>query len=785
MSAVFLRPTIRRFFRHGSFSLINIAGLSIGLSACLLIFLYVRYELGYDGYNLKAARIVRVTTLVHSPESDFHVAGTPFPLASALLRDCPDVEAAARIGPASFNLRLNGETVAAKDFCYSEPAVFNVFTFTFLEGSAAAALSKPHSIVLTRSAAAANFGKGPALGKTVIANGEIYRVTAVIADRPANSDIHINALVYKDWSSETSWTNSDFNIYTFVLFRNKPDIARFNNRLPGLTRRYIQPELDQQGLKGYVFDFEAEKLTDVHFSKNKLGDEAKGSRQFLTIFSWLAIFILLVALLNYINLSTAKAVERAKEVAVRKVAGAGPGSLIRQFLTESTFLIAIAWVLSFGIVLAILPVFNRLLNTSIAFNSWQALLFPALLFPLVSLLAGGYPAFVLSRFSPLRTLKGHTEGAGKGVGLRKVFTVIQFVIALTMLSGTIVIYRQMQFVAHKDLGAHRTGITCINIPQDSAARAAAPAFFQALRREAGIEDISIGSGLPAEGFQLASVVLWKDGKQRRMMMNLFFADPQLLPMLDIKLAAGRNFSDSLKTDRQEGWIVNQALVRAMGWKTGVGEGISYEGSGVKGKVVGVVKDFYFQSLHNVIAPMAIIYKTDPPVAVLTKTTPKELPRLRRLWRTYEPAFPLDYYFLDENFAKQYDNDRITMSLFNAFTFLAVLICLIGLYGLVSLLVLRRTKEIGIRKVLGASVGGLIALFTNDLLLLLGVAAAVAFPFAAVGACRWLGSYAYHTGLSAWIFILPAAAILFLTIAVTGYRIFKAALANPVKALRSD
>ena len=574
MPAIFLRPTIRRLFRRGSFSLINIVGLCIGLSACLLIFLYVHYELGYDGYNVKANRIVRLTSLVHSPESDFRVAGTPEPLASSLIRDCPDVEAAARIGSASLNLHMNGETVAAKDFWYSEPAIFKIFTFRFLEGSASTALTGPHSIVLTRSAASTCFGQGPSLGKTLTANGETYRVTAVIADRPANSDIHINALVYKDWSPETSWTNSDFDVYTFVLFKNKPDIAGFNSRLPGLTRRYIQPELDQQGLKGYIFDFEAEKLTDVHFSKGKLGDEAKGSRQFMTIFSWLAILILLIALLNYINLSTAKAVERAKEVAVRKVVGAGPGSLIRQFLAESAFLIAIACILSFGIVLAILPVFNRLLNTSIAFDSWHSMLFPALLFPLTSLLAGGYPAFVLSRFSPLKTLKGHTEGANKGVGLRKVFTVIQYAIALVMLSGTIVIYRQMQFVVHKDLGANRDGITCIKIPPDSSARAAAPAFFQALRGEGGIRGISIGSGLPSEGFQLASIVLWKDGMQRRMMMNLFFADPQLLPMLDIKLAAGRNFSDSLKTDRQEGWIVNQALVRAMGWKTGVGEDLS-------------------------------------------------------------------------------------------------------------------------------------------------------------------------------------------------------------------
>jgi putative ABC transport system permease protein len=785
MPTISLHLTIRRLLRHGSFSLINIVGLSIGLSACLLLYMYVSYELGYDRYNKKISRIVRVSTLVHTPESDLRIAGTPSLLGPTLRRDCPDVEATVRIETTAINLRQNGETIVAKDFCYSEQAIFSVFTFTFLEGTAASALSAPHSIVVSRSTADTYFGNGPAFGKTLVCNGEPYRVTAVIADRPVNSDLPINALLYKDWSSTTTWVD-DVETYTFILFRKTPDIRGFDNRLPRLTRRYTQPELDGQNLKGYRFDFEAERLADVHFSKDKLEDTAKGNRQFLTIFSWLAVFILLIALLNYINLATAKAVERAKEVAVRKVAGASPGRLVRQFLMESALLIAIAWALSLGIVLAVLPVFNRLLGTSIAFNGWQTLLFPVLLFPLTTLLAGGYPAFVLSGFSPLKALKGHAEGAGKGVGLRKAFTIVQFTIALAMLAGTLVIYRQTQFIARQDPGAHRNGITCINFPPDSAAHAAIPAFVQALRREAGIQGISVGSGLPSEGVQLVSTLLWKEGRKRSMMLNFFYIDPQLLPMLHIQLAAGRNFSDSLKTDKQESFIVNQALVHAMGWRTGLGETMSIEGSNVKGKVIGVVRDFYFKSLHNVIEPMVMVYRTNPVMAtVVLKTQPKELPRLRRLWRTYVPAFPFDYYFMDENFEKQYGKDRITMLLFNTFTLLAVLICLIGIYGLVSLLVVRRMKEIGIRKVLGASIGQLIALFTNDLLLLIGIAAVIAFPLAATGARKWLASYAYHTRLSVWIFLGPAAIIVILTMAVTGYRIMRAAMANPVNSLRTE
>ena len=780
-----IKTAVRRLFRQRGPSLINVLGLSTGLAACLLLFLFVRYEEGYDAYNTNGPRIVRVTTLVHTPESDLHIAGTPGLLGAALLRDCPDVATAVRIEPATFNLRSNGETVAAENFFYSEASIFTVFSFTFLEGSAATALTEPHSIVLTRSSAIAYFGKGPVVGKTLFGDGETYRVTAVIADRPANSDLSISALLYKDWASLASWTGGDFDVYTYLLFRGIPDIRGFNSRLPLITRPQIQPELDRAGLKGYTFTFEAERLADVHFSKGKLADTPKGNSELLTIFSWLAVFILLVALLNYINLSTATAMERAKEVAVRKVVGARPIRLIRQFLAESAFLIAIAWALSLGIVLAVLPVFNRLLHTSLAFEGWRPLLFPVLLFPLTTLLAGGYPALVLSRWSALKVLKGHSEGAGRGVGMRKVFTVIQFVIALAMLTGTVVIYRQTHFLSHQDLGADRTGVVRIGIPADPAARAAAPAFFQALRQEAGIKGVSVGSGIPSEGFQLASIVLWKDGKERRLMLNLFDIDPQLLPLLNIKLVAGRNFSDSLETDRREGWIVNRALVRAMGWKTGIGESISYEGSGVKGKVIGVVDDFYYKSFHNVIEPMAMIDKPDPPPAVLVKTSRGEMPWLHQLWRSYFPAFAFDYSFMEENFDKQYAADRTAMALFNTFTGLAVFVGLIGLFGLVSLVVGRRTRELAIRKVLGATVLQLVRLIGRDLLWLVLVAGAIGLPLAGIGATKWLATYAYHVNLAWWVFAAPVGMILLLMMGVAGYRIVRAAMASPVVSLRSE
>ena len=780
----YLKIAWRNLLRHKTLSIINILGLAIGISACLLIYLYVHNELSYDAYNPNAARIARVTSILHSPESDLALATSPRPLGPTLLQDYPEVEATVRIEPANIVIRQGKEVLSAEDFFYSEPSIFSIFFFNFLQGSPATALSAPNSIVLTRSAAKKYFGQGPALGQTLICDNKNFRVTAIIADRPANSDLTIDALLSKDYRSATNWADDDFETYTFVLFRQQPDLRKFDRRIAGLGPKYIQPELDRQGAKDYNFRFGSEALTDVHFSKGKLIDTPKGDRQFNRIFSALAAFILVIALLNYINLSTARAAERMKEVGIRKVIGARLGQLIRQFLGESFFLVTIAWLIAIGLVEISLPFFNRIIQTRLVFSGWQVVLLPAILIPLTTVLAGGYPAFILSRFLPIKSLKANFSSQAKGAFLRKTLTVVQFIIALAMLAGTVISYSQMQFIAHRDLGADRSQIVCMPIPTDSITRAAAPAFFENLRHEAGIHGVTIGSGMPAEGVAMSSTTAFSNGRRRALMCNYFMIDPQFLPLLHISLAAGRNFSDSFTTDKKEGFIVNEAFVKNMGWKSPLNESLE-GGYDRKGKVVGVVKDFFFKSLHNVIEPMIMIYKPDPPLAALVKTGPAEIPRLKQLWKEHFPAHPFDFFFMDENFNAQYKKDRVTLLLFNAFTGLAIFISCLGLYGLVSLITLQRTKEIGVRKVLGASLSGLVLLLSREQLWLIGLAALIALPLAALGAQRWLSTYAYHTSVNAWMFVLPIGTLLLLALAVTGYRILRAALANPVESLRTE
>ncbi len=767
--------------RQKAYTLINILGLSAGLAACLLIYLYVRHESSYDTYHPHADRVARLTTIVHSSGSDVDVALAPFPAGTNLLRSFPEVEAIARVDAESnLVIKSGSEVVSPSNFCYSEPAIFSIFAFRFIEGTEAGALSAPNSVVISRSAEKKYFGNRPALGQALECNHTPYKVTGVYADQPANTDLRIDAILSKDFSGD-SWLADDF-AFTYILFRQKPDLAVFNGRLSKLTA-IAQPSLDENAGKGWRLDFHAEMLTDVHFSKGHMGDNSKGDRQFDRIFSALALFILLIALLNYINLATARATERAREVGVRKVIGATPGSLRRHFMTESAILVTLAWLVAVGLTALALPFFNRLLDTQLSWTGWTTILLPVVLFPLTILLAGSYPALVLSRYRAIDVLKGTTNGVSKGAGLRKILTVTQFVIALAMLAGVVAFFSQMKYVEHQDLGLEQQGVLHISMPDDSAAAAAAPVFYEALRRESGFQGVSVGSGLPVLGVAMNGIQVDSAGKKQQVLCHSFFIDPQFIPMMHISFAEGRNYSDSLLTDRTESYIVNQAFVRSMGWRNGLGRAI-YDND-KKGTIIGVVRDFFWQSLHHSIDPVLLIYKTDPPNAVLVKTSPSKLPRLKQLWKRYFPSSPFGYWFMDEAFDAQYKGDRTTQLLFNGFTGLAILISCLGLYGLVSLITIQRTKEIGIRKVLGASISQLALLLSSDQLRLIGWAALVALPLAALGASKWLDSYAYHTRLNVWMFVLPVAVLLVLTLAVTGYRILRSALSNPVESLYSE
>lgn len=780
----YLKIAWRNLLKHKSFSFINILGLAIGIAACMIIFLYVHNELTFDQYNAKADRIARVTTTMHAPESDIVFATSPAPLATALLRDCPEVEATVRLESAPQVLKLHNEFFTEEAFYKTDKHIFSVFSFDFVEGTAAGALVNPYSIVITETIAEKYFPlEKKVLGKTMVCNGQNMLVTAVVKDRPSNSDIKMDALLYVDYSGITNWMDDISSMYTFILFRVKPDLKNFSHKLSAMSKKYAQPELNAAEAGKYSVEFELQSLADVHFSQGKLLDTPKGNKQFSYIFSLLAVFILIIALLNYINLSTAKSAERAKEVGIRKVSGALRFQLMRQFLFESFFLITIAWLLAIVLTEVSLPFVNRLLQTTLAINWLHGILFTGAIFLITIVLAGLYPAFVLSGFIPVKVLKGNWRHSNNGIVLRKAVTITQFAIAAALIMGTTVIYTQMKFIREKDLGFNKDQLMNIYLPTDSASIPFVHAFQNALRQRPEIKNLTIGSGMTEDGMTLASTFIQSGGKKRELMCNYFVIDPYFLPVFGVQLSEGRNLSDNFGTDKNEGFLVNEAFVRAIGWTSAIGESI--EGFGHKGKVVGVVKNFYYKSLHNLVEPLVMVYNNNPINTTTVKMKPAVLPVVKEIFKKHFPAIPFNYSFFDEMVDKQYMQDKITMSLFNSFTLLAIFVSCLGLYGLVALIAAQRTKEIGVRKILGASLNQLLSLMTKDFVKLVCWALLIALPVAGFVMNKWLISYAYHIKLSWWMFLIPAVLILIITLLVVSKEIIKTAMVNPVKSLRSE
>ena len=778
----YIKIAWRNLLKHKLFSLINIFGLATGIAACLIIFIYIHHELTFDQYNKNADRIARITTTVHAPESDIVLAPAPALLSTTLQKDYPEVAAAVRLEKNTQIVRLSADYFKEENFYWTDQTVFTVFSFDVQEGTLTNALNKPNAIVITSSIAKKYFGNTSPIGKIMVCGKENRLVTAVVKDRPANSDIKIDALLSHDYSAVTEWMDG-FSTYSFVLFNKKTNTKAFEKKLIGLSKNYVQPELNKAGATNYKVEFLVEPLSDVHFSEGKQDDTPKGNRQYNYIFSILSAFILLIALLNYINLSTAKAAERAKEVGIRKVSGALPFQLVRQFIFESFLIITIAWLFSFLLVFITIPSLNRLLQTTLAIQWGYVLLFTGFVFVITLLLAGIYPALVLSSFKPVKVLKGNWRNTGKGVLLRKTITVTQFAIAAALIMGATVIYTQMRFIEKKDLGYTRDQLMNIYLPRDSAYRGTVTAFINALRQQPAIKGVTVGGGMVEAGLTIGTTFAEDKGRRREVMCNYFPVDPHFLSVFKIKLREGRNLSDSLKTDRKEAFLVNEAFVKMMGWQSGIGKGI--EGWDHKGKVVGVVKDFYYRSLHNLVEPLVLVYNHTPTNIATVNISPRNLPILKNIYKQYFPAIPIEYSFFDEIISMQYEKDRITMSLFNHFTMLAIFISCLGLYGLVSLIAIYRTKEIGIRKVLGASLSNLLLVLSKEFVKLVFIALIIALPVAGILMHKWLQAYAYHASLSWWMFLIPAVIVLLVAIVVISRQVLKMAFTNPVESLRIE
>jgi putative ABC transport system permease protein len=783
----------RNLIRHKVFSLINVIGLATGMTVCLLIFLYVHDELSFDRYHPQADLIYRLTTRFKTAGSDDGTAGSGVEVGPWLQRTYPEVKEVVRFKSLpAVTIRQHGQLFKETDIYQVDSHVFRMFSYPMLQGDPSKALKGPNSIVLTKKLAEKYFGKdwetrNSSLGKIITLNDQPYQVTGVIEDLPTRTDLKFTALLSWHLTKAELEDWMDPSYYTFLKFDSPEKALSFPQKLAQFDEKQYGQRVNELAGFDLKLVHELQSLTEVHFQQGLYDDTPKGNRTHLRVFSIIAVFILLVACINYVNLYLAQSTRRQKEVGIRKVVGAGRKQLLFQFVGEAVLLTMVSVLLTLTLVQLLMPAFNQFTGktfTLLTIPDWQTLALGMLFVLLVSLMAGCYPAFYLSAAEPARVLKGRWVSSGKQL-LRKGLVVTQFTISSALIVGTGVVYWQMQYLRTKHLGFDHEQVLVVEIPDDEAIRQTIPQLKTKLSQNSRVKGVSIGPK-PVAFDGKASFTRTVDGQSVDQMVNFANIDENYLSVLKIKLAAGRNFSGNIPSDPDKAVIVNEAFVKWMGWKDAIGQEInpSHDPAQIK-RVIGVVKDFHYVSLHNPIEPILLYYNTGNMPTLLMNIQPGELETVRSAWTAMIPNRTFEYSFLDADFNEQYRQEEKMMTILGWFSVLTIGIACLGLFGLASFITLQRTKEVGIRKVLGASIAQILIMLSKDFIRLVLLANLLALPLAYWATSQWLTNYAFRIDPNPWLFLSPALLVLLIAILTLSFQTWKAARQNPVKALRYE
>jgi len=772
---------------------INILGLAIGMCCCILIFLYVSHELSYDKFHTKTDRIYRVVTNIKTPTETLNIGVTSAPMAAYMKADFPEVEEMVRLDKARFLLQQGDLTFQEDNAMITDSTFFNVFSFTLLRGNPSTALVEPFSVVLTEDAAKKYFGNKEPMGQRLRMEGEYdLKVTGVMQNVPESSNFTFDVLLSLSTQAKLypeameQW--GSFGYQSYVLLAEQANPLELESKLPDFLAKYIGNEDDGEGMHYSLF---LEPLTHVYFSERPA--PKRGSLTNIKIFSVIAAFILLIAGINFMNLATARATERAKEVGIRKVVGALRQQLTVQFLCEAILLSLLAFIIAVLGSELLLPAFNQLAGKTVAIsifqNAYHLPLFLGVAFG-IGLLAGIYPALVLSRFKSVAILKGRFSSSPRGVWLRKGLVVVQFTISIILMAGTAVVYTQLHFMRNQALGFKKDQMLIIDFRGDDAIQKKIETFKQQLGNVSGINLAAASSSVPTRNSHGAySEIENPAGDMQASNINLFYVDHDFLHQYEMQLAAGRLFSRDFSTDTSA-LIVNEALVKSYGYQSPeeiIGKKFSQWG--VEGEIIGVIKDYHYRSLQQEVAPITIRLEPDNAryisLNLKGENIASTVSALEQQWKAMAPQRPFNYFFLDEAFDQQYRSEMRFGQLFICFAGLAIFIACLGLLGLISYTVVQRTKEIGIRKVLGASVQSIVTLLTKDFLSLVALAFLLATPVAWYVMHQWLQDFANRIDIEWWVFALAGVLALFIAMLTVCFQSIKAAFANPVDTLRNE
>ena len=807
---------LRNLRKHSFYSFINVAGLSIGIAVCFIIVLFVRNEMTYDQYNTKADRIYRVVSDVRFGGNHYNMTYNPAPMAATLVTEYPEVEHAIRFRQrGSYLVKRTTENIKEDNVIWVDKDFFQIFSIPVLAGDAKTALAEPNSIAISKKIADKFFPNEEALGQTLILDNKLNaKITAIYETMPEASHFHFDILISLaglDEAKNTAWYSNNFQ--TYILLREGSKAEDLQNKFPALVQKHVMPQmmqvlpdLTEEKFKaaGNKIEFTLQPLTDIHLKSALQGEfEPNFDINYIYLFVAIAGFILVIACINFMNLSTARSSNRAKEVGVRKVMGSLRSHLMRQFLTESILLSFLSFVLAVGLAYLLLPLFNNLAGRalSIPFTSisMYGTLLAAAIF--VGFLAGVYPSFFLSAFKPVSVLKGNVALGMKSGIVRSSLVVFQFTISIFLVIGTMAIVSQLNYIQNKKLGFNKDQV--IMVDDLYALGDKRQAFKDAIKQNSNITNATLSGYLPVSGTWRSDTPWWVEGKsvaqENMVSLQNWEVDYDYVSTLGMKIVEGRDFSRDFPSD-SSGVIISEAAAKAFQFSGEIiGTKIQTFGDGPDGTVdknnlqsltvIGIVENFHFESLKQNVSPVMMFLSKRPggiaSFRFQSQNTQEIISFIENKWKEMAPGQPFTYFFMDERFGNMYANETRLGKVFGVFAGLAILIACLGLFALTAFTAEQRTKEIGIRKVLGASVSGIVMMLSKDFGKLVVIAFVLAAPLAWFAIDWWLKDYTFKTEVGIGLFLLAGFAAFFIAWITMSFQSFKAASSNPVKSLRSE
>lgn len=798
----------RNLKRNKFISFINLFGLTVGLSCCLLIAIYILNELSYDRYNKNAGNIYRIERTFLNAETgalSLELGAVAPPFAPLLKNDFKDIKKVTSILPAGTSAIKYGENIFNQNnVFFADTDLFNVFNFKVTKGNPAVALNDPFSVMLTEETAKKYFGNDDPMNKIIRLNNQYdFKVTGIYKALPSNSHWHPDVMIsfntlkdsaiYGERNLMTNWGNNAF--YTYLILPDHYNPKKLETQFPAFQNRHI-PAYGKFKASDYSI-LSLRKLTDIHlYSHTDSEIEINGDIKRIYIFSAIALFILLIACINYMNLSSARSVLRAKEIGVRKTAGASKRELLVQFLCESVFIAWLAAILAFVLTVVALPWLNQLSGQQLSINILfqRKILIAILLLPfIVGILSGIYPALYLSSFQPVKVLKGVIKKGGGNISFRKALVVFQFSISIILIIATVIVFQQLNYIQNKSLGFDKEQI--VTLSDNAGLNNSFQSFKNELLSNSNIKEVGRSSRIPTGRLLDSQGSMLNRGESlapSKADIKYVVADENFIPAYGIKIVAGRNFSKDYGTDTSS-FLINETAVKALELKSNedaIGKEFQYGGQ--KGTIAGVFNDFNFESLHQRIIPLVLFEsRTDNAgdynnISIKTSgNVSVAITHIEKTWKKYLPEIPFEYKFLDDRYAKLYESENRQSSIFTIFSCIAIFIACLGLFGLSAFTITQRVKEIGVRKVLGASTGSIVKLISKDFLLLVVIAAVIAFPVAWYAMDHWLQDFAYRINIDWWVFVLAGIIALLIAFATISFQAIKAARANPVKSLRTE